>query len=197
MEPHMSENDKKIFYKYLNNANYYFEYGSGGSTYQASIRNNIKKIYSVESDLMWHNSLKQKIQTDNISYIYNDMNSKSNSWGHPGKDATDNQKINYSEQIKHLHPDEQKAIDFILIDGRFRVACCLKCYNVINNNCIIAFDDFIGRKCYHIVLDYFEIIKKSKDNKSVGRIDHLVILKKKPNLNIPESIIKKYELICD
>tara|TARA_B100001121_G_scaffold191395_1_gene167185 strand:+ start:1055 stop:1195 length:141 start_codon:yes stop_codon:yes gene_type:complete len=43
MEPHMSENDTKIFYKYLNNANYYFEYGSGGSTYQASIRNNIKK----------------------------------------------------------------------------------------------------------------------------------------------------------
>lgn len=197
MEPRMSENDKKIFYKYLNNANYYFEYGSGGSTYQASIRNNIKKIYSVESDLMWHNSLKQKIQTDNISYIYNDMNTNPNSWGHPGKDATDNQKINYSEQIKHLHPDEQKVIDFILIDGRFRVACCLKCYNVINNNCIIAFDDFIGRKCYHIVLDYFEIIEKSKDNKSVGRIDHLVILKKKPNLNIPESIIKKYELICD
>ena len=29
MEPRMSENDKKIFYKYLNNANYYFEYGSG------------------------------------------------------------------------------------------------------------------------------------------------------------------------
>ena len=197
MEPRMSENDKKIFYKYLNNANYYFEYGSGGSTYQASIRNNIKKIYSVESDLMWHNSLKQKIQTDNISYIYNDMNTNPNSWGHPGKDATDNQKINYSEQIKHLHPDEQKVIDFILIDGRFRVACCLKCYNVINNNCIIAFDDFIGRKCYHIVLDYFEIIEKSKDNKSVGRIDHLVILKKKPNLNIPESIIKKYEFICD
>jgi hypothetical protein len=197
MEPHMSQNDKRIFYKYLDNANYYFEYGSGGSTYQASIRNNIKKIYSVESDLMWHNLLKQKIQTDNISYIYNDMNTKPNNWGHPGKDATDNQKINYSEQIKHLHPDEQNAIDFILIDGRFRVACCLKCYNIINNNCLIAFDDFIGRKYYHIVLDYFEIIEKSKDNNSVGRIDHLVILKKKPNLNIPEPIIKKYELICD
>ena len=40
----MSQNDKRIFYKYLDNANYYFEYGSGGSTYQASIRNNIKKI---------------------------------------------------------------------------------------------------------------------------------------------------------
>tara|TARA_Y100000768_G_scaffold388458_1_gene384467 strand:+ start:180 stop:320 length:141 start_codon:yes stop_codon:yes gene_type:complete len=38
MEPHLSINDKKLFYKYLNNINVYFEYGSGGSTYQASIR---------------------------------------------------------------------------------------------------------------------------------------------------------------
>ena len=190
MDPHMSENDKKIFYKYLNNANYYFEYGSGGSTYQASIRNNIKKIYSVESDLMWHNSLKQKIQTDNISYIYNDMNSKSNSWGHPGKDATDNQKINYSEQIKHLHPDEQKAIDFILIDGRFRVACCLKCYDIINDNCLIAFDDFLNRPQYHIVLEYFDVIEKTKDNR-------MVILQKKKNVNVRKELIDKYELIKD
>ena len=37
-----------MFYKYLNNTSVYFEYGSGGSTYQASTRKNIKKIYSVE-----------------------------------------------------------------------------------------------------------------------------------------------------
>ena len=48
MNPHLSKNDKKMFYKYLDKANVYFEYGSGGSTYQASIKNNIKKIYSVE-----------------------------------------------------------------------------------------------------------------------------------------------------
>lgn len=41
------------FYKYLYNTNVYFEYGSGGSTYQASIRKNIKTIYSVESDISW------------------------------------------------------------------------------------------------------------------------------------------------
>ena len=45
MEPLLKDNDKLMFYKYLNNANTYFEYGSGGSTYQASIRDNIKKIY--------------------------------------------------------------------------------------------------------------------------------------------------------
>jgi hypothetical protein len=44
------KNDKEMFYKHLDNSKIYFEYGSGGSTYQASIRNNIIKIYSVESD---------------------------------------------------------------------------------------------------------------------------------------------------
>ena len=44
MEPCFAgENDKKMFYKYLDNTNVYFEYGSGGSTYQASIRKNITK----------------------------------------------------------------------------------------------------------------------------------------------------------
>ena len=43
MEPHLDKNDKNMFYKYLDNATVYFEYGSGGSTYQASIRNNILK----------------------------------------------------------------------------------------------------------------------------------------------------------
>ena len=56
----LNNNDKKMFYKYLKNINIYFEYGSGESTYQASILNNIKKIYSVESDIQWQN--KQKLQ---------------------------------------------------------------------------------------------------------------------------------------
>ena len=55
MEPWLNINDKIMFYKYLNKTTNYFEYGSGGSTYQANIRNNIKKIYSVESDKDWHN----------------------------------------------------------------------------------------------------------------------------------------------
>ena len=54
MEPHLAPNDKKMFYNYLKKSSFYFEYGSGGSTYQASIRKNIKKIFSVESDTKWH-----------------------------------------------------------------------------------------------------------------------------------------------
>jgi len=98
MEPHLEKNDKGMFYRYLKNINVYFEYGSGGSTYQASILNK-KKIYSVESDIQWQNKLKQTITNPNINYIYNEMDTKPDTWGNPGKNATNIQKINYSNQI--------------------------------------------------------------------------------------------------
>jgi len=187
MEPYFSKNDKIIFYKYLDNTNIYFEYGSGGSTYQASIRKNIKTIYSVESDLTWQKKLKQTIKNPNINYIYNEMDTKPNTWGRSGKNATNIQKINYSNQITKLSKEEQDSIDFVLIDGRFRVACCLKCYDIIKDNCLIAFDDFLNRPLYHIVLKYFDIIEKTQDNR-------MVILKKKKNVNIPKKLIEEYEL---
>lgn len=185
MEPEMSSNDKKMFYNYLNKANVYFEFGSGGSTYQANVRKNIKKIYSVESDIEWHIKLKNKLKNDKIKYIFNEMNTKPNTWGNPGEHATDIQKINYSDQIKKLKKEDIQNIDLILIDGRFRVACCLKCYDLINDECLIAFDDFLNRTYYHVVLDYFDIVDKTIDNR-------MVILKKK---NIINNLIKKYELI--
>jgi len=188
LEPHLSKNDKKMFYKYLDKANVYFEYGSGGSTYQASIKNNIKKIYSVESDIKWQNKLKKIIKNNNITYIFNNMDTRPNTWGNPGKNATNAQKINYSNHIVKLSKEDQDKIDLVFIDGRFRVACCLKCYDIIKKDCIIAFDDFLNRPQYHIVLDYFDIIEKTKDNR-------MVILKKKNNVSIPKNIIEKYELI--
>ena len=185
MEPEMANNDKNLFYTYLNNANVYFEFGSGGSTYQASIRKNIKKIYSVESDIKWHNKLKNTIKNDKINFIFNEMDTQPNTWGNPGQNATQIQKINYSDQIKKLKKEDIQNIDLILIDGRFRVACCLKCYELINDECLIVFDDFLTRKYYHVVLNYFDIVDKTPDNR-------MVILKKKKVLS---NLIKKYELI--
>ena len=115
------------------------------------------------------------------------MDIKPNTWVNPGKNATNIQKINYSNQITKLSKEEQESIDLVLIDGRFRVACCLICYDIIKDSCLIAFDDFLNRPQYHIVLEYFDIIEKTQDNR-------MVILKKKKNVNIPKELIKKYEL---
>lgn len=187
-EPHLSKNDKIMFYKYLDNANNYFEYGSGGSTYQASIRKNIKSIYSVESDIFWQKKLKRIINKANISYIFNEMDTQPNTWGNPGKEATNEQKINYSSHMGFLNKTQQKSLDLVLIDGRFRVACCLKCYDIINENCLIAFDDFLNRPQYHIVLKYFDVVEKTLDNR-------MIILKKKKNMIVPQETIRKYELV--
>ena len=188
MEPWLAKNDKNLLYKYLDNTNVYFEYGSGGSTYQASIRENIRTIYSVESDSEWRKKLKQIITKPNIRYIYNEMDTRPNNLGNPGKNATNIQKINYSNHMRKLSKEEQDSIDLVFIDGRFRVACCLKCYDIIKDTCLIAFDDFLNRAHYHIVLEYFDIIEKTKDNR-------MVILKKKKNVTIPKELINKYELI--
>lgn len=188
MIPDLDINDMNMFYKYLNNINVYFEFGSGGSTYQASIRDNIKKIYTVESDITWLNKLKQNIKNNNIIYFFNDMDTKINNLGYPGVNSTIQQKINYSNHIVNLNYKEQQEIDLVFIDGRFRVACCLKCYDIIRDNTFIIFDDFINRPYYHIILYFYNIIEKTNDNR-------MVVLQKKKNMKIPIELIKKYELI--
>ena len=191
MNPWLADNDKIMFYKFLDKATVYFEYGSGGSTYQANIRNNIIKIYSVESDIRWLTKLKHDIESNKIVFYYNEMDVRANTCGNPGPYSNKKQWINYSNHIRNLTKDDQQKIDLVFIDGRFRVACCLKCFDIINADCLIAFDDFLNRTQYHIVLDYYDIVEKTTD-------ERMVILVKKKNISsIPEDIIKKYELICE
>ena len=188
MEPWMAINDKQMFYKYLDKSTVYFEFGSGGSTYQSSIRPNIKKIYSVESDLEWSNKLKDILKNETkIDFIYNEMDALPNNWGNPGPNSTELQRKSYSERILFLNNNDSNKIDLVLIDGRFRVACCLKCFEKINNNCFIAFDDFLDRPGYHIVLNYYDIVEQTQDNR-------MVILKKKQNIsNVSKELIEIYE----
>ena len=191
MNPVLKDNDKLMFYKLLDKATVYFEYGCGGSTYQANIRNNIVKIYSVESDMEWIERLKQQIKSDKVVFLYNEMDTRPKTHGNPGENSTVAQRIEYSNKIINLSKDERQKIDLVLIDGRFRVACCLKCFDVIGPDCLIAFDDFYIRRQYHIVLNYYDVVEKTQD-------EHMVILKKKNNItSIPAHVIKKYELISD
>lgn len=55
MKPHFKNKDYIMFLKYLNNSKSYLEFGSSGSTFEASKKSNIEKIISIESDPEWHN----------------------------------------------------------------------------------------------------------------------------------------------
>jgi hypothetical protein len=116
------------------------------------------------------------------------MNTQPNTYGHPGPNCTKEDMIKYSSQITFLNKAELSVINFILIDGRFRVASCLKCHRDINAECIIAFDDFLNRPQYHVVLDYYNIIDKGS---------RMVFLKKKLDVEVPNTVIEHYEVIAN
>ena len=185
MNPSFAKNDLEMFYKYLDKASVYLEFGSGGSTYQASLKPNIKKIISVESDKLWYELVKKNVKHNNFCYHLIDLKCEPNKWGYPSGICDKNIYKKYSDIANSLNKDVSNKIDLILIDGRFRVACALKCHKIMNNNCYLVFDDFLNRKYYHIILNYFSIVEKTQD-------ERMVILKKK-NISIPIDIIKKFE----
>jgi hypothetical protein len=192
MVPHFNPNDMNLFYEVLNKSKYYFEYGSGGSTCQASIRNNIMTIHSVESDPEWYSNICKTIEKKKpITLMYIHLNTVSNTWGYPGEGCLIEHMRAYSRAIRSLSVTETYKLDMILIDGRFRVACCLHCFDMISPHCQIVFDDFLNRPHYHEVLNYYDIVRKTEDNV-------MVVLKKKTNVVSPSiELLDKYELIHD
>lgn len=184
----MKPNDRQLFYKYLAGAKNYLEYGSGGSTFQAS-QLNLRSIISVESDVGWHMQLLTQIKRkEHIQFKLVDLKSKPNTWGRPGPDSTQKEWRTYSDVVRTLDADTQ--LDLVLIDGRFRVACCLKCFEVVSSECRIVFDDFLTRPYYHVILEFYDIVEKTAD-------ECLVVLKKKDVSPPPAELIARYELIAD
>jgi len=188
LKPHLSADDMQLFEKYVSRASVYFEFGSGGSTDFVNSHDNIKHIYSVESDHEWYNKVKEVVGHDKTTYLFSNLNTKPRMWGYPGPGCTDDQCRAYSDRLSKLHPSKRGLIDLVFIDGRFRVACCLKCFDSVSDDCVVCFDDFLNRPSYHVVLDYFDIIDKSESNR-------MVILRKKAGVRIPEEVIKQYELV--
>lgn len=189
MDAWFGKNDLIMYYKYLDECKYYFEYGIGGSLYQASLRKRIKKIVGIESDPEWVDKVKKMIgEDDRVEIIFCEMDAIPKKIGRPGPKSTKEQWINYSDQIKLLDKDLAGKLDFVLIDGRFRAACCLKCFDIIKDDCFIAFDDFFKRcHLYRIVLNYYDIIDMTDDNS-------LIIFKKKKGIQSPTpELIKQFE----
>lgn len=178
----MAEHDKRMFYKYLDRASKYFEWGSGGSTCAAAKKSNIKEVISVESDKSWHKAMRETIVgKSHVKLLFIDLHCAPNTWGRPGPTCPKLDQRAYSNQIVG-----QNGIDLVLIDGRYRVACCLKAHSVVDDNCVVLFDDFLDRPQYHSVLAYYNVIEKTSDNR-------MVALKKK-GASPSAEMIEKYEL---
>ena len=173
--------DSDLFKKYLKDATIYGEYGAGDSTYFATLEPYLKEIHSVDSDRPWIEKTKRRLGDYPVTFYYRDINASHMNWGRPGPKATPEQKRAYSDPIP-------AAVDFVLIDGRFRVACALKLHQAITDSTVIAFDDFLDRGYYHVIKPYYTIIEQGKK---------MVILKRNPDVIPPADLIQTYELNMD
>lgn len=178
MDPHMAPHDIAMFNRYIDNATVYLEFGSGGSTFSAAKRP--INIFSVESDADFYSLLKEKLPSS-VTYTLVDLCAQPHSWGHPGPTCKKEKCTEYSSYFPTVIPD------LVLIDGRFRVACCLKLHSKLADSAIILFDDFLNRPQYHIILDYYSIIEKTEDNR-------MVALRRKSNTMVQSTVITAYEL---
>ena len=149
-----------FFLEKLKRSHYYFEYGSGSSTLMANKYK--KKFLSIELDKSYYDLLKKKINKKGIIKFIN--------IGPVGEFSYP--LFKFEERIKRyvecIDEEFKKKTypDLILIDGRFRVACCLNLlkFDRINKGlCTIIIDDYTKRKEYHILNSFFFI-------KKIGRL---------------------------
>ena len=174
IKPIMFDEDLKGFLQFMKPENIYFEFGSGGSTNIASYYK--LKTYSVESNVHWHEKLKNS--GINAEYITVDLK-VNNNIGRPGPGTTVEDYKKYIQAYK----SEYNA-DIILIDGRFRVACALDIFSKIRKDTIVLFHDYTPRKQYHIIENYYIKVKTWNE---------LALFFKNPNItSIPIDVYNSY-----
>ena len=171
-KPFMKNKELKAFLSFMKPNLTYFEFGSGGSTNVASYYK--LKVYSVESDVLWHKILKK----NNINATYLTVDLKTNLWGYPGKDTT----IKDWKRYFQAYQSKYKA-DIIFIDGRFRAICGLDIFPKIRNDTLVLVHDY-NRDIYHILEKYYIKVRKW---------GNLCAFFKNPKItSIPQNIYNKY-----
>jgi len=188
----MTDNEKKLFKEYIHKANVYLEFGAGGSTV-AALFTGIKRVYSVESDKDYIEHLRQEYKIIRKSEKYSRLVlihaniGNVGEWGVPIMSDNENNTerfLNYSKRVFEEY-GEIKSADVVLIDGRFRVACCLSVLLQTKETTIIIFHDYWNRPSYHIIERFVDYI---------DRVDTLMVCKKKSGVSNNE-IKDEYENI--
>ncbi|MEJ6402171.1 hypothetical protein [Yoonia sp. 2307UL14-13] len=130
------------------------EYGSGGSTVLASEMPG-KTVFSVESDSAWSDNLQAYLdQTKPASMpVLHPVNiGPVGKWGRPVDDSRWRNYHSYPLSVWDRADFVQP--DVVLIDGRFRAACFLTAVFRTQKPITIYFDDYVGRRRYHVAEDY-------------------------------------------
>jgi hypothetical protein len=159
----MGDASDMAFERMLGDCRFYLEYGSGSSTVLAA---RLKKPFiSVETDRFFLKAVHKKIGTlaPGQHLLYADIGPIGPQYGAPlFKTPTDRRlemwKLYVLLPWRHL---EQGLLpDFVMIDGRFRVAAALtSCAHLLDSpESRIVIDDYVGRPHYKSVEQYARLV---------------------------------------
>lgn len=176
--PAMTAAETEMFLAYVNKAPVYVEFGCGGSTCAAAAVPSVQRIYAVESDKAWiaqimqTPSVRKRLAERTIFFHHADIGA-TQKWGHPasGDPHTDWTRY-YWAAWQHL----PACVDFVLVDGRFRVATVLACLLALRGDSYhIGVHDYADRPEYHVVQQFLV---------AVDTVDTLTVFAPKPRRDV-------------
>ena len=153
METWMHHDEKQLILDCLNNNMTMLEWGSGGSTLEFSSL--VKKYYSIEHNKEWYDFISEKLKDyplNDVEYRYVKQNLERT----PGQSTY----LEFKDYIDEIDNFNNK-FDVVLIDGRARRLCAKKVIPYLKENAVIFIHDYVLRRPYWVVEDYFELVDAS------------------------------------
>ena len=177
--------DSKLFTEHLESSTVYGEYGCGVSSVYA-INFAEKATISVDTDSIWVEKVKKVVKYNSLLDISTVNLGEASIWGKPESYAF---RENIKQYLNYIWSQKIKP-DFVLIDGRFRVAAFLTTLKNANKGTIICFDDYVMRPIYHIV-EEFETPLRHNSRQAIFCVN------KNYDIKQLDYYIEKFEFVFD
>ncbi len=113
-----------------------FEYGSGGSTLWFA--NRVKSLISIEHDPNWYLLVKKELERCNKTNVKINLKKPNNKRSKYSSAVVSG---NFEQYVKSIDRVANKSLDFVLVDGRCRVPCIVRCLPKIREGGYVMLDD--------------------------------------------------------
>ncbi|MEH6757972.1 MAG: hypothetical protein V7676_10700 [Parasphingorhabdus sp.] len=187
-QPAFDPETEKWFRNRIRSSKSYLEYGTGASTLLAADAQ--VPTISIESDRAYADAVRAALPDDNLTKIVAVDIGRVEDWGYPlwrFKTVGALQKWKfYPETGPAIIKTSNRFPDLVLVDGRFRVACCLcvvKAAIEQKQTTQILFDDYALRPQYSIVENLLG------DSEAIGRSRLFHIEPKKISLTAVQALL--------
>ena len=165
MLPRMSEAEAALMDKYTPDG-CVLEFGAGGSS-AFFAKKGVRQLISVESDREWINrmllgnsTLRQWAKAGRWRPFHVQIGA-TGEWGFPLSQEPAVAWLNYHQAIWGVV--DAAALDFVLVDGRFRVACALQLLlRAREKTPRILVHDFAQREYYAVLLEFFDVVEQAE-----------------------------------